>query len=198
MSALTQLINTVSRHLREKSIPHAVVGGVAVAIWGRPRATEDIDMIVDLGEEQLAPLHEYLKEHGIKMNADKAQKAVKAGHPFPLYDNWSIHWVDVRPPVRPIDRMTLERATIVEIGGEKVPVATPEDTLLGKLIAGGPQDLLDAKSILLRRADTLDIPYLENRVRELDLREQWARLQTPSTTADTPAGTPTTGSSGQE
>lgn len=177
MSALTQLINTVSRHLQNQKIPHVLVGGVAVAIWGRPRATEDIDMIVDLREEHLGPLQSYLQEHGIKMNADKAQRAVKQGTTFPLYDNWSIHWVDVRAPARPIDRITLERADLVELSGEKVPVATAEDTLLGKLLAGGSQDLLDAKSILLRRAEQIDLPYIENRVRELDLQETWSRVQ---------------------
>lgn len=177
MSALIQLINTVSRHLQEKKIPHVLVGGVAVAIWGRPRATEDIDLIVDLKGEQLEDFHAHLKEHGIKMNLDKAHKAIATGTSFGLYDHWSIHWIDARPPARPVDRMTLERAVPVELTGEKVPVATPEDTILGKLMADGLQDRLDAKSILLRRTGSLDLPYLENRVRELDLREAWTRIR---------------------
>ncbi len=177
MSALTQLINTVSRHLQEKRIPHVLVGGVAVAIWGRPRATEDVDLIIDLREEQLEEFQQHLAEHGIRMKIDKAEKAIRTGTTFPLYDRWSIHWVDARVPSRPVDHMTLERATRVELSGEEVPVATPEDTILGKLMAGNVQDQLDAKSILLRRAGQLDLPYIENRVRELELREQWERVR---------------------
>ncbi len=30
--------------LEDRSLPYAVVGGLAVAIWGAPRATTDIDL----------------------------------------------------------------------------------------------------------------------------------------------------------
>ncbi len=177
MNALTQLINTISRYLQQEKIPHALVGGVAVAIWGRPRATEDVDIIVDLKEEQVEAFQAYLQEHGVRLNADKARRAIQQGVPFPLYDRWSIHWADARPAVRPIDRHTLERAVFVELAEEKVPIATAEDTVLGKLLAGSSQDHLDAKSILLRRAETIDLPYLENRVRELGLHEAWTHVR---------------------
>lgn len=177
MNALIQLINTVSRYLQAEGIPHALVGGICVAIWGRPRATEDVDMLLDIKEEQLEAFGAHLKEHGIKMNMDKARKGLAEGKAFPLYDSWSIHWVDARPPARPIDRMTLERATTVELSEETVPIATPEDAILGKLVDPRSQDLLDARSIILRKSDELDFDYLLNRVRELGIDENWDKVR---------------------
>lgn len=177
MNALIQLINTVSRYLREAGIPHCLVGGITVAIWGRPRATEDVDVLVDIDEEALGPFHNYLEQHDIRMDLDKAKRAVREGGSFPLYDTWSIHWVDVKTPARPIDRFTLERATTVELAEEPVPIATPEDVILHKLLARREQDIVDARSIVLRKETELDMDYITNRVRELDMEPDWEKVR---------------------
>lgn len=33
--------------LKERGVPYALMGGLAVAAWGVPRATEDIDLLAD-------------------------------------------------------------------------------------------------------------------------------------------------------
>jgi hypothetical protein len=172
MNALVQLINTVSRYLKGAGIPHVIVGGVAVAIWGRPRATEDVDIVVDLADGQIEAFAAHLDAHGIRLDAKAARRALADGKSFSLADQWSIHWVDVRPPVRPIDHATIERATHIELAGEQVAVATAEDTVIGKLLAGRLQDLLDAKSVVLRRGDKLDRAYLQNRAREMGIESR--------------------------
>lgn len=177
MNALIQLINTVSRYLRQENIPHCLVGGITVAIWGRPRATEDVDLLLDIDEEALEGFHAYLEAHDIRMDLDVARRAVREGRSFPLYDTWSIHWVDAKTPERPVDRFTLERATHVELADEPVPVATPEDVILHKLIGKRPQDITDARSIVLRKETDLDLEYLTNRVRELGIENGWDRIR---------------------
>lgn len=177
MNALIQLINTVSRYLRQENIPHALVGGISVAIWGRPRATEDVDLLVDLDETALDAFHAYLEKHDIRMDIEQARRAVREGRDFPLYDKWSIHWIDAKMPERPMDRFTLDRATSVELGEESVPVATPEDVIVHKLAGRKDQDLTDARSIVLRRETELDLDYIANRVRELGLDGAWEKIR---------------------
>lgn len=36
--------------LEADRVPYALVGGLAVAVWGAPRATKDIDLLVEPGE----------------------------------------------------------------------------------------------------------------------------------------------------
>jgi hypothetical protein len=177
MNALIQLINTVSRYLRQENIPHCLVGGLSVAIWGRPRATEDVDLLVDLTEDAVPAFHAYLEGHGVRMDRDKAVRAIREGKGFPLYDTWSIHWVDVKTPERPIDRETLERATTIDLAEEPVPIATPEDVILHKLLARRDQDIVDARSIVLRKETGLDLDYLANRVRTLGIAAQWDKVR---------------------
>ena len=40
--------------LAEDKVDYAVVGGIAVAIWGAPRATNDIDLLVQSGDVERA------------------------------------------------------------------------------------------------------------------------------------------------
>jgi hypothetical protein len=45
MTLIDELISIV-RALEDAGIEYALVGGLAVAVWGVPRATQDIDMLV--------------------------------------------------------------------------------------------------------------------------------------------------------
>jgi hypothetical protein len=45
MVLLDELLRT-TRALDEAGVEHALVGGLAVAVWGAPRATKDIDLLV--------------------------------------------------------------------------------------------------------------------------------------------------------
>ncbi len=43
---LLEQLATIVRALDEAKIDYALVGGLAVAVWGAPRATQDIDLLV--------------------------------------------------------------------------------------------------------------------------------------------------------
>jgi hypothetical protein len=45
MNLLDELLRT-ARALDLASVEHALIGGLAVAVWGAPRATKDIDLLV--------------------------------------------------------------------------------------------------------------------------------------------------------
>ncbi len=46
MENLLQSIVALQRRLSEAGIPSIVIGGVAVALWGNPRVTRDVDLKV--------------------------------------------------------------------------------------------------------------------------------------------------------
>ena len=39
-------LRAILEALEQAQIPHALVGGLAVAVWGAPRATKDIDLLI--------------------------------------------------------------------------------------------------------------------------------------------------------
>lgn len=56
MDALYRSLSILDSRLTEAGVPWAVVGGLAVAIWGEPRLTRDVDVKVALRRTDLATL----------------------------------------------------------------------------------------------------------------------------------------------
>lgn len=51
----------------------------------------------------------------------------------------------------------LQRAIPVEIAGATIPVITPEDLIVTKILAGRPKDIEDVRNVIHQRAASLDV-----------------------------------------
>lgn len=51
-----ELLIKISDILNDLKITYAITGGYAVSVWGRPRYTADIDIIVEMKEKNIKPL----------------------------------------------------------------------------------------------------------------------------------------------
>ena len=60
MKNLFQSIEAIQVRLEENEIRSAAIGGVAVAIWGEPRVTKDVDLKVLLGRDEAERLVQLL------------------------------------------------------------------------------------------------------------------------------------------
>ncbi len=66
---------------------------------------------------------------------------------------------------------SLGRAVPLPWEGAEIRVASPEDVILLKLLAGRDQDRVDARNIVRTRSDSLDRKYLERWAAELGLSD---------------------------
>jgi hypothetical protein len=62
----------------------------------------------------------------------------------------------------------LERARPVDLGGVTLPVISPEDLLITKVLAGRPKDLEDIRGILRERLPELDLSRVRHILGLLD------------------------------
>ena len=60
MDALLKVVKDVQNRLDAAEIPSAVIGGLAVAAWGDPRLTRDVDLKVLAGRPDIPRLLEVL------------------------------------------------------------------------------------------------------------------------------------------
>jgi hypothetical protein len=148
----------------------ALIGGLAVAVWGAPRATEDIDLLADVIPSP--ELEAALRTAGFQAEWRRAGP----DDPIPLLlrlRGARGPEVDVVCATRGWEREMLARSIRVRVpGGPAIPVVALEDLIVLKLRAGGPGDLADVAD-LLQRAGSL--PELEPRARDrgvLDLLRQ--------------------------
>ena len=139
--------------------PFCVIGALAVGAWGRPRATQDIDLLILLEESTCRQFTERLGSAGFALDENWArQNPMMKGRGMRLRHH--SHPVDLLIPGDAHERETLARRVSLTVEELPVWMATPEDLILLKLKACRDHDLVDARSIVHRQAASLDLDYL--------------------------------------
>lgn len=141
-------------------IRYVVVGGLAVGAWGIPRATADVDTIVVLDPPRLSAFASALRAEGLEFDERDLTDALTDGAHVSIFDPRTLFHVDIKPARSAAEREQAEFAIVLTTTMGPLRVATAEHTVAYKLLYGSPQDLADARSILIRQAGRLDIPRL--------------------------------------
>ena len=53
---------------RRERVPYVLIGAWALAVWGRPRATSDVDFLVFVNEKDLGRLSERMTQAGMALD----------------------------------------------------------------------------------------------------------------------------------
>lgn len=165
MTPLEEALLQAARLFQEEGIPYMLVGGLANAVWGEPRATVDVDFTVWVEETHLPVAVQRLAEIFRPLPED-AVGFVRETRVLPLESEQHVR-VDVIFGLLPFEREALARSVPVEIAGFPVHVVSPEDLVLMKIVSERSQDVEDARGIVQRQRGRLDLDYLRPRVQEL-------------------------------
>lgn len=168
------------RACRASGTAYAFVGGVAVAAWGQPRATTDVDALVVLAPEQADPLRDALLVEGLSVAARDLHDALREGGHVTVFDEQSHFHVDVALARTPAEREEVERAVDLNFLSGNVRVVRAEDIIAFKVLYGTPRDLQDARSILTRQAGRLDHAHLLALARRLRVEDALVGLMASS------------------
>jgi len=176
--ALAQAFQEVLAALDRTETPFLVGGSVASSAHGLARQTNDIDIVVDLAIDHVPAFCEAFGS-AFYADTDMVSQAVKAGRSFNLIHLASAHKLDFFPIGNDafgrseLARRRLTAGTITGLENIEFPVASPEDTILAKLVwfrKGGEvsdrqwHDILGVARI---QADRLDRAYLDKWASEL-------------------------------
>lgn len=148
-----------------KKLEGAVIGGVAVSVRSIPRFTRDIDAVCWQGDFGYREILEVLVAEGFWARPDDPVAFAKKHRVFPLVHLSSGIPVDISLGASPFERDLIERAQPVEFEGVSIPVATVEDLVVLKLVAGRPIDVADVDSLIKINLG-LDRKYITKIVRE--------------------------------
>lgn len=120
------------------SVPYIVGGSLASSVYGIPRATQDVDLVAILSPEHIEPLTAALAGE-FYVDSDMIADAIKRRASFNVVHLATMFKADVFVPGR--DSWTLEELKRgrtehfdVESGSVGIRFASPEDTLLHKLV----------------------------------------------------------------
>ena len=155
---LKQILSDITRALSQRNISHALAGGVALAAHGIPRATKDLDFLIDAADAQAAD--DVLCELGFTREIPGQGFARYVRHPVKELPGIA-EWVDLLYARRDLGQRLLREAQKTPItwdSGTPLAVIAVDGLILMKLMAmvGDPSRVQDRQDILdlLRHHDT--------------------------------------------
>jgi len=171
MNPVLEAALEIQGFLERQGWQFCVIGGLAVARWGQPRTTQDIDvtLLTDPGQEE--PYITELLLHFAPRLSDAADFAranrvllIRAANGVPI---------DVALGGIAFERLATERATRFEFeSGVQVVTCSAEDLVVMKAFADRPRDWVDVEGVLVRQGTDFDWEYVLNQLGPLtELKE---------------------------
>jgi hypothetical protein len=128
--------------------PGIVIGGLAVALLGRPRVTRDVDGMVLLAEDHWPAFLEAGRAFGFLPRLPDALAFAHEARVLLLRHQPTGIDVDVSLGGLAFEEEVISRAQPVQVAGVSVPLPTPEDLVVMKAVAHRDRDLLDIEGLL--------------------------------------------------
>ena len=158
--------------LEKVGIKYFITGGLAVSVWGRPRATFDIDIVVQMVSPQLKPLAQALKKMSSAgyLDEETALDAINNKGEFSFIDSDTGFKIDfwVLKEGKETDIAYGRRITKV-IGKQKIYFISPEDLVVNKLLwhreSDSSRHLEDIESII-KISKNIDLTYIKKRIKD--------------------------------
>ncbi len=176
---LEQLLGLVVGSLDEIGIPYMLTGSLASSFHGAPRATQDVDLVVEAEAPALIRLAGKLEAEGLYVSETAIHEAVVSRGLFNAIDpasGWKIDFILRRE--RDFSRQEFDARQTITFIGLDLAIARAEDMVVAKLewakLSDSDRQIRDVVEILRVQGSALDIDSIERWVGELDLGEQWA------------------------
>jgi hypothetical protein len=178
-SKLHDALTVVCDFLDAYGFPYALAGGMAVAVWGEPRATFDVDLVVAIGADLTDKL----------LSAIRAEPAfIMEPQSLPMPPEINIvraHLLDksAQPPaIILVDLLLVSEQFAVSLRSRRVEVSiaaaprwvcSAEDLIVLKLLSGRVKDLEDVRGIRRVQQESIDEAYVQTWAVRLHCEDIW-------------------------
>ena len=167
--------------LHDRQTPYAIGGSVASSFYGEMRATQDIDLSIQLDEADIAALVTACEARTWYISANEVARAAQTGGAFSVNDGfWKADFFVVKNDPFAATALARRQERILSMTGQTAWLLSPEDVIVHKLrwSEGKPLDkhLRDITAILSNLYATLDLAYVTHWAAEFSAGDLWAGL----------------------
>lgn len=157
--------NTI-KLLSQNKIPYVIIGGIASDVWGRPRKTLDIDIVIQVTQNKAGEFLKTAGKYGFEFSYQKTLKQMKnMGMCRLVYGNYHADFI---MGYSQFEQSVFDRKRKTILFGIGVWVASPEDIILYKLLSNRPIDQSDIENIAIAQSNKLDVDYLKSRAKVMN------------------------------
>lgn len=184
---ITDFLKLILETLEVSGIEYMIGGAIAEWAWGEPRATQDLDIVINLPIKAVGRFSKELEKRKMLVPADIILDAMmedRADTPLNAIHMYSGLKADLYL-MRAGDKLrqsAFERRVKVDYGSPigKVYVHSAEDLILYKLmylgLSGQPKHARDIAAILRAKKNQLDLKYIEEWVNQLGYGSVWNEM----------------------
>ena len=184
---ITDFLKLILESLEVAGVEYLIGGAIAEWAWGEPRATQDLDIVINLPIEAVGWFSKELEKRNMlvpvdiildAMVEDRADIPLNAIH---MYSGLKADLYLMRDGDA-LRQSAFQRRVMVDYGPPigKVYVHSPEDLILYKLmylgLSGQPKHARDIAAILRAKKNQLDFEYIEEWVTRLGLGSVWKEI----------------------
>ena len=158
-------LKSISLLLKNDDVEGMVIGGLAVSLIGRPRYTNDIDLVILNLDDRLPEIISRLKKLGIEPRIDDVETFAKKSRVLLMRHSESGINIDISMGILPFEIDAVSHRQTKSYSGLEIVLPSPEDLVIFKSVAHRPQDIEDIK-VILNRYPKIDKEYILSYVRE--------------------------------
>ena len=185
---ISGFLQLILEALKDSEVEYMIGGAIAEWAWGEPRATQDLDVVINLPIKSIGKFSRELEKRDMLVPADIILDAMtedRADIPLNAIHMYSGLKADLYL-MREGDSLrqsSFQRRILIDYGPPigKVYVHSPEDLILYKLIylgiSGQPKHARDITAILKANRDKIDFEYIEEWVVQFGLGSTWKELK---------------------
>ena len=177
-----ELMQIFADFFEEHQINYRVVGSIASMVYGEPRFTNDIDIVVDLPMSKVSDLFAAFTGPEYYFSEQAARDAILHKFQFNIIHPASGLKVDFfLPPDTDFARLEMGRGKRITSDGEySVWFGSPEGVILNKLtyyqLGGSEKHLRDITGMLKLLRENLDYSYINAWAIKLGVNEEWQMI----------------------
>jgi hypothetical protein len=157
---LAEAVRRIAIVFERRHVRHALIGGLAVGVRSRPRATKDADFIINVPALSFPGLLEELVKEGFEIDVMDLVRRWSAERMI-VFQIGKVR-IDWLQPVVPLYAHVLNSANSQPWLDTRLTVASAEGLILTKIIAFRPQDQADIVALLAANRDEINVDLVRN------------------------------------
>jgi len=164
--------------LEESGISYVIVGGLVSIHLGRPRLTQDVDVIIEKRLDKVESLAGCLKKRGFEVEKERFVKEMMENkvHSTIFHKNYPILHADIKGVYDELDGEVMKGRIRSRIFDTDAWVESPEDNIIAKIVYGSQQDFEDALSVLIVQEGKLNERLLLEKAKKFNVLDKLKSL----------------------